>query len=61
MTASLLLLIAGLAGSALCAGTETGYYALNPLKLRVRAASSRVRTPVPQAMSSSRASRTRPR
>ena len=42
MTASLLLLIAGLAGSALCAGTETGYYALNPLKLRVRAASSRL-------------------
>lgn len=42
MTASLLLLLLGLAGSALCAGTETGYYALNPLKLRVEAARSRV-------------------
>ena len=42
MTASLLLLLIGLAGSALCAGTETGYYALNPLKLRMQAARSRL-------------------
>lgn len=42
MSASLMLLLIGLAGSALCAGTETGYYALNPLKLRMQAARSRM-------------------
>jgi len=30
----LLLLLLGLAGSALCAGAETGYYGLNPVQLR---------------------------
>jgi CBS domain containing-hemolysin-like protein len=42
MMASLLLLAMGLLGSAICAGSETGYYALNPLKLRVAAVSSRL-------------------
>lgn len=42
MLSSFLLLLLGLLGSALCAGTETGYYALNPLKLRVAAAASRI-------------------
>lgn len=36
------LLVFGLAMSAVCAGTETGYYALNPLKLRVVAAHSKL-------------------
>lgn len=34
MTGLVLLLLLGTAGSALCAGAETGYYVLNPVQLR---------------------------
>lgn len=42
MTLALLLLGVGLLLSALCAGTETAYYASNPLKLRMAASEQRL-------------------
>ena len=41
MSAALLLLLLGLAGSALCAGAETGFYGINAMRLRHLAGESR--------------------
>jgi CBS domain containing-hemolysin-like protein len=41
MTAALLLLLIGFAGSALCAGAETGFYGINAMRLRHLAETSR--------------------